>query len=66
MPLSKQSIERLIDLAENKLSCIFPIDRDDIKEISGLESCIQELSTLQSSAPGHATARHDELRSAAG
>ena len=66
MPLSKQSIERLIDLAENKLSCICPIDRDDIKEISELESCIKELSTLQSTAPGRGNARHDGLRSAAG
>jgi len=30
MLLSKQSIEHLIDLAENKLSCICQIDRDDI------------------------------------
>lgn len=66
MPLSKQSIERLIDLAENKLSCICPIDRDDLKEISELETCIQELSTLQSTAPGRGTVRPEALRSVAG
>lgn len=66
MPLSKQSIERLIDLAENKLSCICPLDRDDLKEISELESCIRELSVLQTTAPRRGNARQGELRSAAG
>jgi len=62
MPLSKQPIERLIDLAENKLSCIFPIYRDGIKGISELEFCVQQLSVLQSTAPGRNGARHDGLR----
>ena len=66
MPLTKQSIERLIDLAENKLSCICPIDRDDLKEITELESCIHELSALQSTAPGRGSARPSALKAIAG
>ena len=41
--LSQRSIETLIDLAENKLSQIIPFDRDDVREIKVLQSCVDEL-----------------------
>ena len=41
--LSQRSIETLIDLAENKLSQIILFDRDDIREIKILRSCVDEL-----------------------
>ncbi len=41
--LSQRSIETLIDLAENKLSHIIPFDRDDVREIKVLQSCVDEL-----------------------
>ena len=43
--LSQRSIETLIDLAENKLSQIIPFDRDDMKEIKVLQSCVDELKS---------------------
>ena len=46
--LSQRSIETLIDLVENKLSQIIPVDRDDMKEIKTLQSCAGE---LQAGAP---------------
>ncbi len=41
--LSQRSIETLIDLVENKLSQIIPFDRDDMREIKILRSCVDEL-----------------------
>ena len=41
--LSQRSIETLIDLAENKLSQITPFDRDDMREIEHLQSCVDKL-----------------------
>ena len=41
--LTQRSIETLIDLAENKLSQIIPFDRDDVREINVLQSCVDEL-----------------------
>ena len=43
--LSQRSIETLIDLAENNLSQAIPIDRDDIREIKLLQSCVDELKS---------------------
>jgi hypothetical protein len=43
--LSQRSIETLIDLAENKLSQIIPFDRDDVREIKLLHSCVDELKS---------------------
>ena len=43
MSFAKKSIETLIDLVENKLSCIQIIDRDDAKELAILEQCLREL-----------------------
>jgi hypothetical protein len=46
MSLSKRVVETLIDLVEIKLSCIEVYDRDDKREIAGLERCRQELQGL--------------------
>ena len=43
MSLSKRVVETLIDLVEIKLSCVEVYDREDKREIAGLERCRQEL-----------------------
>ncbi len=47
MSLSKRVVETLIDLVEIKLSCIEVYDREDKREIAGLERCRQELQDLR-------------------
>ena len=50
--LSRRSIETLIDLAENKLTQIIPFDRDGVREIKLLQSCVDELkSDISETAP---------------
>lgn len=49
--LSKRSIEVLLDLAENKLSDIVPFDREDVREIKSLQSCVNELRALRGLPP---------------
>ena len=46
MALSKRVIETLIDLVEIKLSCIEVYDREDSRELAGLEQCRRELQAL--------------------
>jgi hypothetical protein len=46
MALSKQSIETLIDLVEIKISYMDVLDRDDAKELRGLECCRDELKAI--------------------
>ena len=46
MSLSKRVVETLIDLVEIKLSCVEVYDREDKREIAGLETCRQELRKL--------------------
>ncbi len=46
MSLSKRVVETLIDLVEIKLSCVEVYDREDKREIAGLERCRQELQKL--------------------
>ena len=46
MPLSKRAIETLIDLVENKLSCIEVIDREDARELASLELARRQLQAL--------------------
>lgn len=46
MSLSKRVVETLIDLVEIKLSCVEVYDREDKREIAGLEACRQELQKL--------------------
>ena len=56
MSLSKRVIETLIDLVEIKLSCIEVYDREDKREITGLERCRQELQNLLEGGGGGANA----------
>lgn len=46
MSLSKRAVETLIDLVEIKLSCMEIYDREDSREIAGLELCKTELQAL--------------------
>ena len=46
MSLSERSLETLIDLIENKLSCLEVYDRDDARELANLEHCMKELRAL--------------------
>jgi len=46
MSLSERSLETLIDLIENKLSCLEVYDRDDARELANLEQCLKELRAL--------------------
>ena len=52
MSLSKRVVETLIDLVEIKLSCVEVYDREDKREIAGLERCRQELQKLLAGAGG--------------
>lgn len=57
MDLSKQSLENLIDLVENKLSCMEVWDREDRREVNILQRCLRELTAMRSgSAPAGAAA----------
>ncbi len=47
MSLSKRVVETLIDLVEIKLSCIEVYDREDKREVTGLERCLQELKAVR-------------------
>lgn len=44
MPLSKRSIEMLLDLVEIKLGCLEVYDREDERERAIMESCREELA----------------------
>jgi hypothetical protein len=46
MALSKQSLETLVDLVEIKISYMDVLDRDDAKELRGLERCRDELKAM--------------------
>jgi len=46
MSLSKRVVETLIDLVEIKLSCMEIYDREDSREVAGLEQCKNELQAL--------------------
>ncbi len=52
MSLSKRVVETLIDLVEIKLSCVEVYDREDKREIAGLESCRQELQKMIGAGAG--------------
>ncbi len=56
MSLSKRVVETLIDLVEIKLSCVEVYDREDKREIAGLERCRQELQNLLEVGAGSAGA----------
>lgn len=46
MSLTRQSVGALIDLIENKLSCMTVHDRDDLRERVSLQRALYELSSL--------------------
>lgn len=46
MSLSRQSIGALVDLVENKLSCMTVTDRDDLRERVNLQRALTELSGM--------------------
>ncbi len=56
MSLSKRVVETLIDLVEIKLSCVEVYDREDKREIAGLERCRQELQKLLAGGAGGTSA----------
>jgi len=55
MHLSRQSLDTLIDLVENKLSAMEVWDRGDQRELNQLQRCLRELTSL-SSGNGHDSA----------
>jgi len=46
MSLSRRSVHTLLDLVENKLSCMQVFDREDARELAILEHARRELATL--------------------
>ncbi len=46
MSLSRQSITAMMDLIENKLSCMAVHDRDDLRDKVNLQRALCELSTM--------------------
>lgn len=51
-PLSKQSLEALVDLVEIKLSKIEICDREDAREVATLERCLAELTAISKGERG--------------
>lgn len=54
MTLTKPSLETLIDLVENKLSCMDVWDREDRRQAVILKRCLGELSALYTGDAGPA------------
>lgn len=46
MSLSKNTIETLLDLVENRLGSIQIFDREDQREVMQLKRCVQELAVV--------------------
>ncbi len=46
MSLSRRSIQTLMDLVANKLSCLQVVDREDARELATLEAARRELSSM--------------------
>jgi hypothetical protein len=46
MSLSRRSIHTLLDLVENKMSCMQVFDREDARELAILEHARRELAAL--------------------
>jgi hypothetical protein len=44
MTISKEMLGVLVDLVENKLSCMQISDRDDMREVMMLQRCLTELN----------------------
>ncbi len=56
MQFTRQSLTTLIDLVENKLSCMEVWDRDDRREAQLLKCCLEELQAANSEGGGVAFA----------
>lgn len=52
MQLSKQSVETLVDLVENKLSTMEIWDRADKREVNMLRKCLRELTAQPAGKSG--------------
>jgi hypothetical protein len=50
MSLSRRSVQSILDLVENKLSCMQVIDREDAREFAVLEQARRELTALVTAA----------------
>ena len=44
--LSPQSVSTLVDILENRISVMDITDRDDLREMTVMKRCLNELSTL--------------------
>ncbi len=47
IPLSRRTIETLIDLAENRLTGVTPADPLDARELDMLQSCVIDLKVMK-------------------
>jgi hypothetical protein len=63
MNLTTRTIDTLLDLAENKLSDIVPFDREDMREVRALQSCVDELKALKTGAKTSGAPRRGRRRS---
>ena len=54
MTLSRRAVETLVDLVEIKLSCLEVFDREDSRELSNLQACLDELSMMKGGKTGQA------------
>jgi hypothetical protein len=52
MAISKEILGVLLDLVENKLSCMQVSDRDDMREVMMLQRCLTELNGANGSEAG--------------
>jgi hypothetical protein len=50
MMLSKNTVDVLVDLIENKLAVMHIGNRDDLRDMVTLQRCLSELQGLESSA----------------
>ena len=64
MPISKRTVETLLDLVEVKLSYMQVSDREDQRELTQLENCRRELRGLIAIAPP-GKVRGDDARAVA-
>ena len=64
MPISKRTIETLLDLVEVKLSYMQVSDREDQREMTQLESCRRELRSLMTVAPAAKATRAEAAAAA--
>lgn len=52
MALSRESLGLIVDLIENKLSCMQVSDRDDLREAALLQRCLSELHSMSALEAG--------------